>query len=89
MLERKVVDIIRSYLTGRGCYVQKNHGDGYTPPGIPDLYVFAPGGKFMAIEVKRPGGVVSPEQTKFIQKLNDLGFKAFVAYGLEEVLENE
>jgi hypothetical protein len=52
--------------------------------GIPDLLgIFR--GKPLAIEVKAPGGRVSPEQEKFIEDFRREGGIAFTAKSVEEV----
>jgi hypothetical protein len=45
-------------------------------------------GRFVAIELKRPGGKVSPEQTKFLEKVRGLGGVAFVAESTQDVISN-
>jgi hypothetical protein len=42
-------------------------------------------GRFLAIEVKRPGNKASPEQQQFIDTINEAGGLAFVARSVEEV----
>lgn len=42
-------------------------------------------GRFFAIEVKKKGGVVSPEQTTFIQEVQKRGGIGMVAYSLDDV----
>jgi hypothetical protein len=42
-------------------------------------------GRFLAIEVKRPGGKPTPEQQQFIDTINHAGGLAFVARSIEEV----
>ena len=48
------------------------------PKGIADILGIYQG-RFLAIEVKKPGGRVSPEQVKFLQRVNDEGGIGFVA----------
>ena len=56
--------------------------------GIPDVTVLLPSGKVIFIELKRiKGGVVSPEQKKWIKDLQDLGYPAKVCYGADEAIE--
>lgn len=54
--------------------------------GFPDLLVLHP---FLgAIEMKKTkGGRVSPEQTSWLQTLEDIGFKCVVAKGHEEAIK--
>jgi hypothetical protein len=42
-------------------------------------------GRFLAIEVKRPGNKPTPEQQQFIDTINEAGGLAFVARSVEEV----
>jgi hypothetical protein len=59
--------------------------NGYIPlafgeKGISDIIACSPEGVFTAIEVKRPGGRVSPEQSDFIERVKRNKAVAFVAY---------
>ena len=56
-------------------------------PGFPDVFIFTArhGMHGMAIEMKRTkGGTVSPEQAKWIARLDRQGYAACVCYGWEE-----
>jgi hypothetical protein len=53
--------------------------------GIADLVGLAAAGWFFAIEVKRPGEAVSPEQAAFLQAVRQAGGRAIVATGWEDV----
>lgn len=44
-------------------------------------------GRMLAIEVKAPGNKPSSDQTEFINAVNASGGIAFVAYSLEQVIE--
>lgn len=56
--------------------------------GIPDMTVLLPKGRAIFIEMKRiKGGVVSPEQKKWLKNLQDLGYPAKVCYGADEAIE--
>ena len=59
-----------------------SHGE----KGISDIIACSPTGAFVAIEVKKPGGRVSPEQKDFIARVQANGGIAFVAYSIEDVL---
>lgn len=55
--------------------------------GIPDIIgIIGKTGRLLAIEVKKPGGRVSPEQTVFIADINARGGFAFVAYSVDDVI---
>lgn len=67
-----------------GLRVWRNHTGGITDangafhrfglcPGSSDLIGIAPGGRFVAIEVKRPGGKISEKQENFIDFVNKMG----------------
>ena len=54
--------------------------------GVSDIIGCIPKtGRFLAIEVKRPGGKPTPEQQQFIDTINQAGGLAFVARNVEEV----
>lgn len=66
----------------------KMKANGYVA-GFPDLFIYEPIGEYngLAIEMKRVrGGVISPEQKKWISSLNDRKFKAVVCYGALDAL---
>lgn len=44
-------------------------------------------GRFLAIEVKNPGGRISPEQTAFLQTVVKAGGIGFVAHSCQEVID--
>jgi len=52
---------------------------------IADLLVCLDG-RFVAIEVKRPGGKVTDGQREFLRKVTAAGGIAFVAYSVEDVV---
>lgn len=102
MLEQYIQKQILDYLRWKGipCYKHQNAGirklDGsYIPPtslphtrGVSDIIGCIPkSGRFLAIEVKRPGGRLTPEQQQFIDTINQNGGLAFVAYSVDEVEE--
>ena len=54
--------------------------------GVSDIIGCLPKtGRFLAIEVKRPGNKPTAEQQQFIDIINDAGGLAFVAHSIEEV----
>jgi len=58
--------------------------------GVPDIMIPCPAGAYHGIfvELKREkGGVLSKEQKEWIQKLNDAGYYAVVARGLDDAKE--
>ncbi len=62
----------------------KVHGSMYQKAGVPDI-IACINGYFVAIEIKRPGGVVSPLQQFNIDEIHRNGGVAFVAYSVEDV----
>ena len=71
-----------------GVYVKAR--DTYIPPrqkGIPDLLCMAPGGRYLAVEVKRPGQHPSDDQRAFLERVEAKGGLALVAYSLDDVIK--
>lgn len=68
-------------------YKGKEHVVRLAPRGTPDIIGFLSDGKFLGIEVKKPGGTVSPEQLLFIEKVNKAGGVCFIAYSLDDVVK--
>ncbi|HLS61512.1 MAG TPA: VRR-NUC domain-containing protein [Virgibacillus sp.] len=87
MSEKRIENSIQRHLDSLGAYHIKNHGSVYSRAGTPDITACI-NGKFVAIEVKQPGGVVSPLQSAHIELIKKAGGVAFVAYSLEETKEN-
>jgi hypothetical protein len=96
MLEQQIQRAILEYLRWRHipCYKHQNAGirkpdGGYIPThtrGVSDIIGCIPKtGRFLAIEVKRPGNRPTPEQQQFIDTINEAGGLAFVARSVEEV----
>lgn len=54
MREKAVEDKIKDYLFSKNIYYFKVHGSKFMPAGIPDI-VCCVNGRFLGIEVKRPG----------------------------------
>lgn len=54
--------------------------------GMPDRLILLPGAKAIFIEFKKPGGVVSMHQSRWLARLQDMGFKASIATSVEEAL---
>lgn len=55
--------------------------------GSSDVLGIAPGGAFLAVEVKTPKGRVTQEQENFIVAVNDAGGIGFVARSAVEALQ--
>lgn len=83
-LEKHIENQIKRYLDRLGVWYMKVHGSMYQRAGVPDI-IACVDGVFVGIEVKRPGGIVSPLQQLNIDKINRSGGYAFVAYSVEDV----
>src|SRR5690242_9737335 len=93
-LEQSIQSAILAYLRMKGvpCYKHQNAGiyrEGrYIPShtrGVSDIIGCIPtSGRFLAIEVKRPGGKLTQEQQQFIDMISGAGGLAFVAHSVEE-----
>jgi hypothetical protein len=73
---------------GRARYVKMGH------PGVADIIGILPWtdhghrplvGRFLAIEVKRPGQDATPAQAAFLASVREAGGLAFVAHSVDEV----
>ena len=84
--EAEITKSIRYLLKSQGIWHFKNFGGPMSVKGLPDL-IGCFGGRFLAIEVKRKSGKVSPEQEVMIARINRAGGLAFVARDLETVIE--
>ena len=85
-LESAIVKQIRDVIARCGGRATKIHGGNYQEPGISDLLVCLDG-KFIAIEVKRPGGKATPIQSQYIEEIKRAGGIAFVAHSVDEVVK--
>ncbi|PWA08629.1 recombinase RecB [Pueribacillus theae] len=85
-LEKHIETKIRGYLDGLGAYHIKTHGSAYSRAGTPDI-ICCINGKFVAIEVKRPTGVISELQKAHIRLIEQAGGVAFVAYSVADTKE--
>lgn len=53
--------------------------------GVPDRIVILPGGRVLAVEVKRPGGKTTRLQDREIARINGLGVRALVVDSIEAI----
>lgn len=86
MGEKRIENSIQKHLEKIGAYHIKNHGSMFSRAGTPDITASIKG-RFVGIEVKQPGGVVSELQKAHIKLIERSGGVAFVAYSLEDVKE--
>jgi Holliday junction resolvase len=80
-LEGRVKDEIKKWLKEQGAYVFSPVQTGLGSRTL-DLLVCAKG-RFIAIEVKRPGGVATKLQAQIIVQIQDAGGDAFCVDSLE------
>lgn len=84
--EKTIENEIKAYLDSIGAFHIKTHGSMFSKAGTPDI-IASVSGKFVGIEVKQPGGVVSELQKAKIDLIRQAGGVAFVAYSLQETKE--
>ena len=84
MTEQKVQKRILAFLDEIGAYPVKTITANRA--GVPDVLVCV-GGKFVGIEIKRPGKEATPLQLNHLQRIKEAGGVAFVAHGVDEVRE--
>jgi Holliday junction resolvase len=88
-LEQDIQRDILKFLEKNGILAIKHNNIGiYARAGVPDILCCANGGKFIGIEVKRPGQKPKPIQKAFLDTINSLGGIAFSAVSVEEVESN-
>jgi penicillin-binding protein-related factor A (putative recombinase) len=95
-LEKAIQKTILDYLHRRQIFCWKEHSSGimveggqrYMPLGLKGkadiLGIYQ--GKFLAIEVKRPSGVLSPEQELFLYNIRKHGGIAIVARDVDDLI---
>jgi Holliday junction resolvase len=69
MIEKSVENKIKKYLFSKGIYHFKVHGSKFMVKGIPDL-VCCYKGKFLGIEVKKPGNKSGQTEEQKIHERN-------------------
>lgn len=100
--ERQIQKQILQYLAARGIVairinsgsVKHHDANGKTRyvkfnsmPGCSDIIAIEPkSGRFLAIEVKRPGGKLTPEQRDFQQRVEKAGGMAIVCYSIDDLI---
>lgn len=84
MKESEIQSFLLDALHAMGCWARQISGTATGGKGIPDILACLPGGRFLAIEVKRQGGYARPEQTQNIDKITSIGGKALFVEGMTE-----
>ena len=98
MKEQDIQRLIMLALSEAGCLIWRNNtGVLKNAAGIPikfglcvgssDLIGIAPGGRFLAVEIKTPTGKATPEQMRFIEAVRARGGIAGIARSPEEALD--
>lgn len=92
MSEKEIQDQILEWLKLNGYFCWRNNIGrrgvvSYGHKGSTDILGMTKAGTFLGIEVKDAKGIVSEDQLKFIECVNQHGGMAFVARSLGEVIE--
>lgn len=85
MLESDIEDKIIAYAKSLGGRCEKLILA--TKRGFPDRTIFLPNGKVLFMEVKKPDGVVSPHQARWLKRLEKLNIPATAVWSFEEAKE--
>jgi len=81
----KVVAIVNAAKRGQKAMNQaRREGAAW---GFPDVQCLAPGARIAFIEFKRSDGVLSANQSEWIDRLREMGFPAVVARDPDEALQ--
>ena len=85
-LEQDIQKDMIDFLEKNGILAIKHNNIGiYARAGVPDILACSNQGKFIGIEVKRPGQKPKPIQQAFLDAINKLNGVAFYATSVEEV----
>lgn len=95
VLESVIQNEIKDYLKLMKCVIFKKHNVSPkknwklspTDLGIADLIGCTRRGRFIAVEVKKPGGSASPEQIEFLADIKSRGGIAILADDLDQVVQ--
>lgn len=80
--EKTIENQIKCYLDQIGAWYIKTHGNMFSKAGTPDI-IACINGRFVGIEVKKPGGKVSALQLAQIKRIERAGGIAFVTDSLK------
>ena len=84
--EYRIVQNIKKLIRARGGWCVKVHGGPYQDAGTPDILACYKG-RFVAIEVKTPSGVVRPEQRVVQKAITSSGGYALITHLVGEVAD--
>lgn len=84
-LEKTITNQIIAWLKGNGyVFVIKTHGSAYQSAGLPDIVTIGRNGRFVGLEVKRPGiGRLTLLQAKMLRAINACGGYGVVVCSVE------
>lgn len=82
-LQRRILQTLRGM---GGEWLNFHGGDVYMPRGIPDI-IGCYRGRFVAIEVKLPGGEPTPIQQVWLERLKSAGAAVGVAHTVGDALD--
>ena len=82
VIQRQIIRHLRSM----GAWVFNVHGSPFQQVGTPDL-LGGYKGRFYAMEVKRPGGRLTPVQAKVIEEIKSSGSVAGRVESIEEAMK--
>ena len=83
--ESVVVQKIRTYLKNKG-YLTLNMMQ-VNPSGVPDMLVISPLEEYVWLEIKAPGGRLSPIQSNMHSTLRTYNCEVYTVESLERVIE--
>lgn len=86
MKEANIVAAIQQHFSRNGEFIFKTHGDLYSKAGMPDL-VGTYQGRFVGIEVKKPGEHLRPLQRVMLRRISAAKGGAFYVINLEQLIE--
>lgn len=82
--ERVICASIMRRARACGAFAEKLHGGQFQRAGLPDI-IICYGGRFIAVEVKRPGRKATPLQQHVLDEIADAGGVAIVATCWDDV----
>lgn len=93
-IQKSILDYLRlkkyvafkHHSTGSGVRNGQTFFFAHSEKGISDIIGCSKEGRFIAIEVKKPGGKPSEEQLEFLEGVRQCGGIAILAYSLDDVI---
>ena len=81
--EHKAQEALRSMMATKGWFTVKTHGNAFQS-GLPDLYAVHRVYGTRWIEMKTPGGTLTPAQRHMFRQLSIYGDKIWILRGIED-----